>query len=111
MPERVADKLRTLYAGRKTDNLIARIATTFTALCELADFTELPAPPAPVPTPPTEPPVAKTEVVLKQEVPERPVEKPIGFRSLQYHINIVLPESRYQAVYDAIFKSLKDHLG
>ena len=31
--------------------------------------------------------------------------------SLQYHINIVLPDTRDQAVYDAIFKSLRDHLG
>ena len=31
--------------------------------------------------------------------------------ALQYHINIVLPDSRDQAVYDAIFKSLRDHLG
>lgn len=35
----------------------------------------------------------------------------IKLQGLQYHINIVLPETRDQAVYDAIFKSLRDHLG
>ena len=35
----------------------------------------------------------------------------LSMDALQYHINIVLPESRDQAVYDAIFKSLRDHLG
>jgi hypothetical protein len=30
---------------------------------------------------------------------------------LQYHINIVLPETRDQAVFDAIFKALREHLG
>jgi hypothetical protein len=30
---------------------------------------------------------------------------------LQYHINIVLPDTRDQGVYDAIFKSLREHLG
>jgi hypothetical protein len=30
---------------------------------------------------------------------------------LQYHINIVLPDTRDQAIYDAIFKSLREHLG
>ena len=30
---------------------------------------------------------------------------------LQYHINIVLPDTRDQAVYDAIFRSLREHLG
>jgi hypothetical protein len=122
--DEVRDKLRTLYAGRKTDNLIGRIATTFAALCELADFSESPPahpiqPPAPLQPPaPSQPPVlpvaepiVKTETTLKKDVLEHPVEKPIGFRSLQYHINIVLPESRDQSVYDAIFKSLKDHLG
>jgi len=33
----VKNKLRTLYAGKKTDNVIERIAKTFAALCEYAD--------------------------------------------------------------------------
>ena len=35
-PDDVKNKLRTLYAGKKTDNVIERIAKTFTALCEYA---------------------------------------------------------------------------
>ena len=35
----------------------------------------------------------------------------IALDSLQYHINIVLPETRDQGVYDAIFRSLREHLG
>ena len=35
----------------------------------------------------------------------------ITVSGLQYHINIVLPDTRDQAVYDAIFKSLREHLG
>jgi hypothetical protein len=37
--EDVSNKLRTLYAGKKSDDVIGRIARTFTALCEVADFT------------------------------------------------------------------------
>jgi len=37
--EEVKNKLRTLYQGAKTDNLISRIASTFTALFEYGDFT------------------------------------------------------------------------
>src|SRR5437762_13885133 len=33
-PEDARNKLRTLYAGSKKDGVIARIARTFTALCE-----------------------------------------------------------------------------
>ena len=36
--EDVKNELRTLYTGAKKNGLIARIASTFTALCEYADF-------------------------------------------------------------------------
>jgi hypothetical protein len=98
------NKLRTLYAGSKKDSVIANIAKTFRALCEEADFS-------------TEPTEAEARPVEKEE-PKIPLtgltadstRKPT-LDSLQYHINIVLPETRDQAVYDAIFKSLRDHLG
>jgi hypothetical protein len=111
-PEEVRDKLRTLYAGKKTDELIKRIAVMFSALCEIADFSAAPAPaPEERDVAAGEAAKAPAETVLSQKVPIPTTEKPIGFRSLQYHINIVLPESRDQAVYDALFKSLRDHLG
>lgn len=111
-PEDVYNKLRTLYSGTKKDNLIKLIAKTFSALCELADFN-----------------AAKPEVLKKpeqekedeqghekketqtSEQPDQPTHKRIKLQGLQYHINIVLPETRDQAVYDSIFKSLRDHLG
>jgi hypothetical protein len=111
--EEVKNKLRTLYKGTKKDNVIARIASTFTALAEYADFSASPRPrdqpnepsqSAVPPSPPTEPKRAKPEHDGTES--DR-----ISLDSLQYHINIVLPESRDQSVYDAIFKSLRDHLG
>jgi hypothetical protein len=36
----IKNKLRTLYAGKKTNNVIDRIAKTFTSLCEYADFSK-----------------------------------------------------------------------
>lgn len=106
----VQNKLRTLYAGNKKDNVLKLISKTFVGLCELADFS------------------AKKKETSKKET-EKKVEEPIkkivestskektqnhkklNMESLQYHINIVLPETREQGVYDAIFKSLRDHLG
>src|SRR5689334_21036349 len=38
--EEVRNKLRTLYAGKKTDNVIKLIANTFAALSEYADFSK-----------------------------------------------------------------------
>jgi DNA-binding TFAR19-related protein (PDSD5 family) len=111
--DEIKNKLRTLYAGKKNDETIDRIARTFTALVEYADFSSLPPPAEPVVT-------GVTQVELKrpsaseghQEPPAKQYRpSPLGVGSLQYHINIVLPESRDQAVYDAIFKSLREHLG
>jgi hypothetical protein len=113
--EEVKNKLRTLYQGAKTDNLISRIASTFTALSEYGDFTgnQPRAPEVPLPTADTLNPPADTLQTGDKNLTPPPgaPQKSVGLDSLQYHINIVLPESRDQAVYDAIFKSLRDHLG
>jgi len=105
----VKNKLRTLYAGKKTDNVIDRIARTFTALCEYADFSISTAD------------VGRGEggeVDKREEREAKKVDRSIptvssavALDSLQYHINIVLPDTRDQAVYDAIFRSLREHLG
>jgi len=64
------------------------------------------------------PPESKEKKVQNGEptndVADAPVEgtpASVNLKALQYHINIVLPDTRDQAVYDAIFKSLRDHLG
>lgn len=110
--DEVKNKLRTLYAGKKSDDLIDRIARTFTALVEYADFSSLPTPTDSLATAVTQAENKGTtlheEVRLTDSRPQRSA--PLGVAALQYHINIVLPESRDQAVYDAIFKSLREHL-
>jgi len=106
----VKNKLRTLYAGKKTDNVIDRIAATFAALCEYADFSQ-PAPPAGHKTNEQR---EKGEEKIPQKKPEpgiQTVGQSLSLDALQYHINIVLPETRDQGVYDAIFRSLREHLG
>lgn len=100
------NKLRTLYKGEKKDTVIRNIAKTFVALCEIADFSKA---------------KAKTKEEAVKKIPtskgaeDDPVEGKnkdnLSVAALQYHINIVLPDSRDQSVYDAIFKSLRDHLG
>jgi hypothetical protein len=103
--EEAKNKLRTLYAGSKKDTVITKIASTFVALCDYADFSA--------------PAKQEEKKRPKEEVKEKQTEdkvnqikhSAVSLDSLQYHINIVLPESRDQAVYDAIFKSLRDHLG
>ena len=107
----VKNKLRTLYKGAKSDTVIDRVASTFVALCEYAEFTQT--------TRSIKDRAGVGDANDTGDDGERSETttssaRPSGsltLGALQYHINIVLPESRDQAVYDAIFKSLRDHLG
>jgi len=112
----VTNKLRTLYAGKKTHLVIGNIAKTFKALCDYADFATA-VPPlegAPPSEGAVEEPAAPT-TSDRAAVPA-PADKAgaapgkITVSGLQYHVNIVLPDTRDQAVYDAIFKALREHL-
>ena len=107
------NKLRTLYAGKKTDLVIGNISKTFNSLCQYADFSAAgsrkSASPAKHVKPDEKPKVVEPKVATPSVfAKEKGV---LSLDSLQYHINIILPESRDQAVYDAIFKALKEHLG
>jgi hypothetical protein len=109
--EEIKNKLRTLYAGRKTDLVIDRIARTFKALAAEADFSRAPAQAAAPPRTTTpEKPSSAEAGTLPPQLADSSASPRLQLRSLQYHINIVLPESRDQAVYDAIFKSMREHL-
>lgn len=102
--DEVKNKLRTLYSGKKPDSALTSISKTFVGLCQLADFSVNPPEPK------------KTEETSEEQLPPKPThdlgstDRAVSLGSLQYHINIVLPDSRDQGVYDAIFKSLRDHL-
>ena len=106
----------TLYKGTKSDAVLDRIATTFVALCEYADFSGG-RPTSVVPTAGESiSEKADEEVPMKTE-PTTPTKQvrsvgdAVALDSLQYHINIVLPDTRDQSVYDAIFRSLREQLG
>ncbi len=104
------NKLRTLYKGSKKNPIIKLIARTFVALCEIADFSK-PSGSVPIKTSQDDT-EKKHEIELEKHGQKQGESKKVlGLDSLQYHFNIVLPETRDQAVYDAIFKSLRDHLG
>jgi len=110
--EDIKNKLRTLYAGKKTDLVIGNIAKTFRALSDYADFVtplEDGAASAPEASPAEE--VEKDRERPSAEIRLAVPPSRLEISGLQYHINIVLPDTRDQAVYDAIFKSLREHLG
>jgi len=98
----VINKFKTLGQGQISESVLDKMAGTFTALVRLADF-QSPA------TAQAAPPM---DTRSADEQPEKPT---IGHQGLKlgglvYNIQIVLPESRDAAVYDALFQSLRRHL-
>lgn len=100
--EEVKNKLRTLTRGEKSDKVVSLMASTFRALCDLADWEA----PAPVPVSPE---VNVPEGATPPESAGTPTAESLGF-PLHYNIQIHLPESRDAAVYEAIFQALRRHL-
>lgn len=118
--DQAKNKLRTLFGGKKTPLVIGKIAKTFRALCDYADFSTRKKEPEKKDDQAPDVENGKDEKGDKDEPPlsgkthpGRPNEprREIDISALQYHVNIVLPPTRDQAVYDAIFRSLRDHLG
>lgn len=98
----VKAKLKTLTQGSKGDAVLTKMAMTFTALCKESTFAAVSA--------------------AKKAAEDQQAEKAEGKESagnhedarramnLSYVINIELPPTRDQAVYDAIFRSLREHI-
>lgn len=105
----VKNKLKTLTQGAKSDDVLGWMANTFTSLCRIADFSSQ----------------AKDLPVRNEDINENYSENYSKNDSntltneyinkqitteMHYNIQIHLPETRDITVYDAIFKSLKEHL-
>ena len=95
--EAVRGKLSTLTG--KDASVVAKMASTFKALCNIADFSEKPK--------------AKAEKPEEQSVESPALEqltpKPHGL-AFSHVVYINLPTTRDVAVYDAIFKSIREYL-
>ncbi|GAB3010889.1 DUF5343 domain-containing protein [Bowmanella dokdonensis] len=109
----VKGKFKSLTQGQKSDNVINNMAATFSALCEQADWSK-----------PSKAKEAKKESVSKENeaANQAPHKSPDSSQlkeeladaekklELHYNIQLILPNSRDQAVFDALFTSLKKHL-
>jgi hypothetical protein len=107
----VKNKFRTLTLGKNSDKVLSLMANTFKALVDYAEWGEE---------------IKKKTEKIENKIDttnenKKPVELPeehdepntnikIPHPQLHYNIQIHLPESRDQAVYDVLFKSLKKHL-
>lgn len=101
--QEVVNKFKTLGQGQISEAVLDKMAMTFTALAKLGDF-------QPHSNAPATSPLANNR--LAEELQEKTPTPHMGVKlgGLVYNIQIVLPESRDAAVYDALFHSLRRHL-
>jgi len=103
--EQVKGKLKSLLQGKKGSVVLRKMAATFVTLCSLADFSGIPKTMEKKKadtTPKQEKVIIKESSKLKADVSKE--------LSLKYSINIELPNTRDQLVYDAIFRSIRENL-
>jgi hypothetical protein len=115
----IKGKMKTLTQGQKSDSVLDKMVLTFTALCSLVN---LDAAPPSVALPANDQPSENENADKADDDNQRLGSKsnvsthsPVmpnthtGF-NLAYDIHIHLPATRDEAVYDALFKSLRQHL-
>lgn len=102
----IKNKLKTITQGQYGDAVLEKMAFTFRSLAAHADFSEGPPPVEEEPEPhrEAEQPRARAAVT----VDSNGTAGRLG--GLVYNIQLILPSDRDQAVYDALFRSLKEHL-
>lgn len=106
----IKNKLKTLLQGSKSDAVLGWMANTFTSLCKYADFSgstqkEIVAV--------KKDNTAQTEEINNDNDNHKMTHELINKKittEMHYNIQIHLLETRDPMVYDAIFKSLKEHL-
>ncbi len=111
--DEVINKAKTLSQGTLSESVLEKFALTFQSLVSLADFSEA----AQQPNVEEKKVEAAVEDVKKGALGSDELPSPNSNRKaaltlggLHYNFQIILPSTRDPAVYDAIFKSLKDHL-
>ncbi len=103
----VKNKMKTLSQGQYSESVLDKMAATFKLLSDQADFSAVGTQaPAAEKSDTDPPPREELPETLKDPLPSGR----IGVNGLVYSINIHLPESRDSAVYDALFRSLREHL-
>jgi hypothetical protein len=95
------NKLKTLTQGQVGDAVLDKMVMTFKSLSQHADFTAI--------SQSLERDIPKISEVSTTSSGDRKGAS-LNLGGLVYNIQLVLPSDRDQAVYDALFRSLKEHL-
>jgi hypothetical protein len=105
----VSGKIKSLSEGKVSPAVLGNTTKTFIELVKLADFS---GPTEEAQS--TEPDAPEVNVEPSASTVDVPIREPARATgsgpTLVYRIEIVLPAVRDQAIYDAIFRSAKEHL-
>lgn len=103
----IRNKLKTLTQGQPSDSVLEKMAGTFKALAQLADFSG--AGPTKIEVVPSQ--IAEAATMTSGPGTSDAIQtgRP-AIGGLVYNIQLILPADRDRAVYDALFRSLKEHL-
>jgi hypothetical protein len=104
----VKNKFKTMFQGAKSDKILNLMVNTFKGLCNYADFSQVGTNKEVLSVPKEEFANSNSDGQDHKTTHEL-INKNIT-TELHYNIQIHLPETRDISVYDAIFKSLKEHL-
>ena len=105
--QELINKFKTLSQGKLSASVLSKFSMTFTALVKQADFSRAPPPPAP------EKEFEKIED--EDDADDRATKvkvKPsnLNLGGMHYNIQLILPDTRDPKVFDALFRSLREHL-
>jgi hypothetical protein len=96
--------------GQGSEDVLGKMATTFIELAKRADFSSSPAGEAVSETGSPGEAEDTTPVAPADGAIPGLASRGMSLGGLVYNIEIHLPDTRDQAVYDALFRSLKSHL-
>ena len=113
----VQNKFKTLMQGSASESVLDKMATTFVHLCKQADFrnkrasdTKVQEETSAVVEDPAGMEVDSSTAGINQIASPNGLASGLRLGGLHYNIQIILPESRDPKVYDALFRSLREHL-
>lgn len=99
------NKFKTLSQGKLSQSVLQKFAMTFTSLVKVADFSKVPD--AQVRAKDQSEDDSQNQ--KEKELP--PVgDRKINLGGMHYNIQLILPDSRDPKVFDALFRSLREHL-
>lgn len=107
----VKNKMKTLSEGQFTDRVLTQMAGTFTTLVKHGDFNNTSGGAGGAGGDDQQEKDDPDENAQDDRQRDRLRGGKTRIGDLVYSVNIVLPESRDPAVYDALFKALREHLG